>query len=244
MLSSALDVQEQGARRSQALAAGLRALEEAEAFAPRGSRLEADLDLTTLVASHRTPALKDVDVTSVSPLVAQQRYFTYAQEQLGVAAGHEPAGSMALYGLGKLHTVVAALPTPIIFNAESKAVVFHQAALMTDARNYLASNELGVLLAKNGYLTAARTLLQQSLAGSSQPAVWTNLATVHRCLGETELAALAQREAQVRAAQPGQTAAPPPTIQWVDAAKFAETSRPATDVTSNQFGASSLPARK
>ncbi len=126
---------------------------------------------------------------TLSPLVAQQRYYSYAQEQLGIAAAGEPAGSMALHGLGKIHSVIASQPAPAIFAAEPKALVYQQAALLTDSRNYLAANELAVLLAKNGYLQSARTLLQRSVAGSPQPAVWHNLAVVHRYLGEKQLSA-------------------------------------------------------
>ena len=67
--------------------------------------------------------------------------------------------------------------------------------MLTDSRNYLAANELAVLLAKNGYLQSARTLLQRSVAGSPQPAAWHNLAVVHRYLGEKQLSALAETKA-------------------------------------------------
>ena len=80
LLSQALDVQHGTSRHSQALAAGMRALDEAEDFVPRGSRLEADLDLSMLISGHRTPVLKEANAKELSPLVAQQRYYSYAQK--------------------------------------------------------------------------------------------------------------------------------------------------------------------
>jgi hypothetical protein len=232
LLSQALDVQHGTSRHSQALAAGMRALDEAEDFVPRGSRLEADLDLPMLIAGHRTPVLKEANVKELSPLVAQQRYYSYAQEQLGIAAAGEPAGSMALHGLGKIHSVIAAQPAPAIFAAEPKALVFQQAALLTDSRNYLAANELAVLLARNGYLQSARTLLQRSVAASPQPAAWHNLAVVHRYLGEKQLSALAEQESAAAAERMATKnhGAVSAQIRWVDPETFAASSRPATDV--------------
>lgn len=239
LLSQALDVQNRTARHSQSLAAGMRALDEAEDFAPRGSRLEADLDLPMLIAGHRTPVLKEANVKELSPLIAQQRYYSYAQEQLGIAAAGEPAGSMALHGLGKFHGVIASQPAPSIFAAEPKALVYQQAALLTDSRNYLAANELAVLLAKNGYLQSARTLLQRSVAGSPQPTAWHNLSVVHRYLGEKQLSALAEQESAAAAERLASknNGATSQQIRWVDPQTFAASSRTATDVTTNPVSA-------
>ena len=235
LLTQALDAKHHTACHSQALAAGMRALDEAEDFVPRGSRLEADLDLPMLIAGHHTPALKSVNSRELSPLIAQRRYYSYAQEQLGIATPGEPAGSMALYGLGKIHNVIAAQPAPSIFAAESKALAYHHAALQTDSRNYLAANELAVLLVKSGYLPSARALLQQSVAGSPQPAAWHNLALVHRYLGEPQLSALAEHESAAAAEGLGAKTQSDNSlkIEWVDAKTFADSSRAATGVTIN-----------
>ena len=103
LLAQALDAERHTTNHSRALSAGLTALKEAGDFLPSGGKLEADLDLPTIVASHRTPVLKNTAMENLVPLVALKSYFTFAQEQLSAAAGHEVAGSMALYALGKLH---------------------------------------------------------------------------------------------------------------------------------------------
>ena len=83
------DAERQTTEHSQALAAAMRALEEAEDLVPRGSRLDADVQLTTLVSAHRTPVLKDMSLADLSPTVAAQRYYIYAEEQFAAAVGAE-----------------------------------------------------------------------------------------------------------------------------------------------------------
>jgi hypothetical protein len=55
-----------------------------------------------------------------------------------------------LHGLGKAYAILGrdALGTTVM--GEPKAMVFHQAALLVDSRNYLAANDLGVLLCRMG----------------------------------------------------------------------------------------------
>ena len=71
-------------------------------------------------------------------------------------------------------------------------MVYYQAALLADDRNFRAGNELGVLLAKCGKLERAKQMFLRSLAISPQPATWHNLAKIHERLGETKLAAAAR----------------------------------------------------
>lgn len=236
-ISQALDARSGVRSHSEALAAGLTALDEAEDFVPRGSNLEADLDIGVLVRGHRTPVMKRSPGADMTSLVAQQRYYAFAQEQLALAAGGEEAGSMALFGLGKAYGTLAAQRSLQAVAPEPKAMVFHQAALSVHPGNYLAANELAVFEARYGRYESARALLQHCAALAPQAAIWKNLARVHRQLGETELAASAEarateaerREAAL-AAKPNSGASSPGDIQWVDAATFAATTRPASEL--------------
>gem|GEM_PF-1661515 len=232
MLSEALDVHYQTQLHGRALAAGLLALEEADEFIPRGDHLEAEIDVPMIVSGHSTPVLKDTGDRSIGSLEARQRYYTYAQQQLAQSIENEVAGSMALYGLGKLYTVLGEQRRVSIQAAQSKAVVFHQAALMADPNNALAANEMGVLLARYGRLKASRELLLYSLRVAPLPATWHNLSVVHARLGERELAQLAQeeyvnavREAQSRRAHaaPGDARFTSP-VRWVAPEELARSS--------------------
>jgi polysaccharide export outer membrane protein len=228
--AQALDTEKQTADHSRALAAGLTAIREAEDFLPSGSRLEADLDMPGIIAGHRTPVLKNAPARSVTPQIALQSYFTFAQTQLGIAAGEELAASMACHGLGKLHAAVASQQAETIRAAWPKSMVFFQAALLVNPRNYMASNELGSLLARASRYEDARTALEHSVSIQSSPAAWHNLAVVYHGLGQANLAQqaswfadAASREELARSGQSGRIGR---AVQWVDADRFVETYRP------------------
>ena len=203
-------------------------MKEAEDFLPGGSRLEADLDLPGIIAGHTTPVLKD-DAENVTPMTALRCYLTFAQEQFAAAAGREVAGSMALHALGKLHAALAQKKGTPIVAPESKAMVFYQAALLVYPKNYMAANDLGVLLAQCGHYADARAMLEHSLSLCPQSTGWQNLAVVYRQLGQTALAERAARQATLlRQAEIARRQASPAAandaVQWVDPQTFAQTS--------------------
>lgn len=206
---------------SMALVRGLQALSEADDFAPAGSRLDGNLDLSAMIQAHRTPACKHDP--PASQLAALQAYLDYARGELQRAAVASPTASQALTGLGKSYTVATEKNQGRL--APAKAMVFHQAAVATDARNHLSANELGVLLAKHGQWEPAKQSFLHSLRVRADAAAWQNLAAVHRQLGELELARLADREFEMLSDKSSDGDAPSidgrPTVQWVDAKAFA-----------------------
>jgi Tfp pilus assembly protein PilF len=104
-------------------------------------------------------------------------------------------------------------------------MVFHQAAMSADPQNYLAANELGVLLAKYDQYEEAKRFLLRSLQARPSSQAWHNLATVHERLGETDLAQRAQHELNVLTAK-STTANPStsgPAIEWLPPERFAQT---------------------
>jgi tetratricopeptide (TPR) repeat protein len=210
----------------KSLAAGLRALSEADDFVPRPSRVEAELNVPLLISSHQTPVLKGEPTEGITPLVARQRYYTFAQEQLGAAAGREPAGSLALYALGRIQPTLITGGESDNNSADPKSIAFYRAALTADTRNYVAANELGVLLARFGMWQSARAAFVQSLSVAPQSVTWRNLAIVHQQLGETQLAQRAQIESQAVAARErnGRPNSSAPDVQWVSPEVFARAS--------------------
>jgi hypothetical protein len=103
-------------------------------------------------------------------------------------------------------------------------MVYYQASLLSNDRNYRAANELGVLLVKCGKPERAKEMFLRSLAVSPQPAVWQNLAKVHERLGETQLAASARGQMHGKSTE--SSAVPP--VTWVNPSTFAQTT-PASD---------------
>jgi tetratricopeptide (TPR) repeat protein len=233
LVAQALDAEHRTSEHSQALSNALLAIREAQDFLPHGAKTEADLDLPTLVAGHRTPALKSVPAADLRAFTALRTYFTYAQEQLSVAAGHEVAGSMALYALGKLHTSCARLNVPEMVACQPKAKVFYQAALLTVPDNFMALNDLGVLLAQDGNYREARVMLERSVALQRNSAVLANLALVYRQLTQQDAADRAHRdmemarrlEQQRRQSVYGGGG----LVTWLDPGTFAQTGNVAAD---------------
>ncbi len=221
IISQALDANQGGQQYTQALARGLRALEEAGDFTPKGSKLEADLNVASIISSHRTVALKDhPQLQNVTPLMALQQYYTYAQQQLAYAGGKQPASSRALYGLGKLEGIIGGNDLESKRMAGPRSMAYYQAAMMTDPTNSEAANELGVLLAKYGQWQDARAVLIHSLSKRPTAVGWHNIAVVHDHLRETDLATKARYEMQLASRQ---QPARPGVVQWVSAKQFAQT---------------------
>ena len=226
-LTQANDAQRNTMAHSRALAAGLRAMEEVDDFVPRGTQLEADLNLQMIVDAHRTPVLKQRSLEGVTIVEAQRLYLTYAQEQLAAAAGDQPVTSLALYGMGKVCAAPAGMHGPREKIAECKAVVFYQTALIVEPQNFLSANELGVLLARFGRLDDARTVLERAVAASNAPTSWRNLAVVYERLGNAPRAQEARQHAEVAVAQlqhSGYSSAGMRyPINWLDPDSFART---------------------
>jgi len=230
LLAQALDTDRHTAEHSRALADGLTAMREAQDFLPSGSRLEADLDIPGIVAGHRTPVLKNASVRCMTPQAALQSYFTFAQTQLGIAGGGELAASMACYGLGKLHHAAAGQQPEATGAALPKSVAFLQASILIHRYNYMASNELGTLLARAGRYEDARTALEHSVSIQSTTTGWNNLAAVYQRTGQRDAAqkaswragSLAQQESARGSAQGTSMR----VVQWIEPAQFAQAFRP------------------
>jgi len=226
-----MDTERHTSEHSRALAAGLNAMREAEDFLPSGSQLEADLDLPSIVAGHRTPALKQ-SAASMTPQTALQAYFTFAQSQLGIAGGGELAASMACYGLGKLHRTVSGQQADTLGAAQSKSMAYLQAAILIYPQNYLASNELGALLAHAGRNEDARKALEHSVSIQPTATGCRNLAVVCRNVGHVEGARRASWEADALERQDSLRGARHESaergVQWLDPIRFTQATRAST----------------
>lgn len=218
LVARSLDVEQGDNQHAKALSAGLTALEEARDFA-RGAG-QATAEVSSIAAGHRTPIFHHNPATPSSPVIAQQQYFSYAQEQIAFASGQIPAASQVLYRLGRLQSALAAQDADPLALHGPQAIVFHQAALSTDRGNWLAANELGVMYAKYGQLPAAKEMLIASVTTRPHLAGWQNLAAVHRQLGETDLAARAEWERQNLAKRSGPTNGSSEVVRWVDSKTF------------------------
>lgn len=222
MIAEAKDQKRGVARRSIALANGLRALEEAADFAPRGSAIDSQLDFDVVIASHRTPVAKG-DAGKLMPQQLGDLYYRYAQLQLGASVAGEPAGSMALHALGKLYSQIGRAEPERIAQADRRAFALQQAALLARSDNHLAAHELGVLLAETGHLVDSEYILAQVAGREPHPVVYRNLARVQRKLGREDLASVSDQQAR-RLAEQGMSSTN--SVMWVDPQTLARTGDP------------------
>lgn len=221
-LAASLDARDGGTRRTAALAAGFTALTEAEAFTGRGAS-NANSGSAILTA-HKTAPFVGPFASGTSATVLHEAYLRFATERLTESMAGCEAGSVALHGLGKVHNAAGTT----IIDGRSKARSLYEAALAVAPANFLAANDLAVLLAEEGRLEQARDLLHNALRRSPQPAMWNNLASVNERLGRADLAQLARQEAvqlERRAAAAPGSVLPTHNVAWLDPRSFAATSR-------------------
>ncbi len=222
MVSHAKDAKLGIPKQTEALAAGLRALEEAEDFVPRGTQLEADMAIHVICASHRTPVARQPGSSDILPQQMMDRYFRYAQLKLASSVSGEPAGSMALHALGKLSSQLGDVEPEKHRLAARHAVAFQQAALLAHGQNHLAAHELAVLLADAGHFAEAEKLLRQVLARDPNAVVLRNLSHVQEKLGLSQQA-YANRELASRLAHNGASGTNN-NVAWVSPQDFARSS--------------------
>lgn len=245
LIAQTLDAKDGGKSHSEALASGLHALREADDFRVKGSQLAAEMNLTGIVAAHRTPVLDDVPLDDLTPLVASQRYCAYARERLSMAIDNVPPGSKAAFGLGKAYLVLDNDTTRAHLASAPKAIAAYQAAVLADPRNHLAANELGVLLAQYGQFDEATRALRHSLSVHPTPETQHNLAVLQDRLGRASAASLArQRAVESPSRQPAAQGRVP--VVWVSPEQFARSGleQPRHIVPGSQKPAPTLPAKE
>jgi tetratricopeptide (TPR) repeat protein len=212
---------------SAALAAGLRAMDEADDFVPEGAQLEGELNVRSTASSHRTPVLRDHD-EDVLPHDAVALYHKFAQERLAHAAVDEQAGSMALYGLGKVYARLAERRDDDV-QCIRGAMTMYCAALDACPNNNLAANELGVLLCRTGHPAEAVDNFVRAIDIAPNATTYHNLAVAQQKLGLSADSAANEQEAQRLAAWERSTNAVSRRagVQWVTPAEMARVSQPA-----------------
>lgn len=243
-IAQAKDVEAMTDRHARSLEDGLRALDEADDFMPAGG-VSLALDLAAISATHQTPMLKIHQAKYTLPYEAVALYHRYAQQKLGAAVAGEQAGSMALHGLGKIHSRWADLGEDTVAITR-RGMTMYRAALVAHPQNHLAANELGVMLAQAGRYDQAATALEWAaqLAGTST--IYHNLAHVQRQRGEVALAAAAEAHS-VRLAQLERTSgevARRHGVQWVSPQDFARVSEGGSQMAQRTASASTPAAEE
>ncbi len=219
ILAQSHDTRAGGTAYTRALRDSIIALKEAEDFIVSDTETQIGLNVDAVVEGHSTKVIPASEAVHMTAIGAMQRYFAFASNQLRVASGQNTVAAEALYCLGKLHTVQAKFGANSSKLDMAKAIVFHQAAMASDASNFRSANELGVLLANSGRLQESQEMLKRSLQIQQLPQAWKNLAVVHQRAGENQLAQLAQQEFLISSNQQSAGMAQD-TIRWVEPTAF------------------------
>ena len=186
-------------RHSKALRMALLAMEEARDFSVASPEQQIQMDVASVIESHRSNVLTKAQAATLSPTQAMNRYFARAQNQLDLAGGRNVVTAEVFYCMGKLHTMLNRNQKVLSPHQTAQSVVYHQAALLSDNQHHRSSNELGVLLARNGRLEQAKLLFERSLLAQPTVRTWQNLGEAHRRLGELDYANRAATEVQLLA---------------------------------------------
>lgn len=232
VIAEANDIQTNGTSFSQALMRAIIVMKEAEDLVVRDVESQISMDIASVTESHRSGVLSETQVMTMTPKQARHQYFVAALHQFDLAGGRNVVTAEALHCLGKLHTMRLKTRTiPSELDLE-KAIVFHQAALLSDVSNFRSSNELGVLMAQSGQLEEAKRLFRQSLVVKEMPQTWSNLAEAHRRLGESRRAQQADDEVMRLAQAPSRNSSA--SIRWLPASEFARSSGAVPDRMASQ----------
>jgi tetratricopeptide (TPR) repeat protein len=225
-VAQAKDAAASGEEHSRALAAGLRALDEAKDFVPRGLQLEGEVNVWIVASSHRTPVLQ-AQAENHSLHKAASLYHAFAERQLAYAVAGEQAGSMALHGLGKITARLAELGDDDVQHVRTAMVMF-SAALAARPDNHLAANELGVLLCRNGRPVEAARQFERTIDFAPSATAYHNLAVAQRKLGMQGPATANEQESQRLAAWERNTGAVSRRagVAWVAPADMARVAQP------------------
>jgi tetratricopeptide (TPR) repeat protein len=226
---------------AQSLAAGLRALDEADDFAPKGTELEAEMNVPAIASVHRTPVLRG-ETPLPRPAEAITLYHQYARQQLAVAVGGEQAGSMALYGLGKVHSRLARDAEGQLQH-ERKALVMYLSALDAAPGNYLAANEIGVLLTRAGEPAAASEMFRRAIDVTPTSTSYHNLAVTDRALGYHDQAAANEQFAEQLAERDRAAGATSRAkgVEWVAPQELSRVAQPMPNEAGNNRVATNAP---
>jgi tetratricopeptide (TPR) repeat protein len=197
--------------------------------------LQMNRSVSSIVAMHTTPALKNRPLESVTTELACQHYRAYARFQMTQAAdGHLYAADL-LYALGKTLEKDAELNSDRAQQLRSQAVICYQTAIQLRPNQHHASNQLGYALIHLDRIEEAYDALRSSIEAKPNAPAWTNLAEIYRRRGaETEANYAVQQAMALGGGQPSEKL----DITQVDPAVFAKFS-PAHNANSSATPATS-----
>ena len=220
LVAQSIDQMRGGDMYANAFFEAVQAIRESDDFYNAQAQQHRKVDVVAIAKGHRSKVTDPSYLKGLNPMQAMQMYYDFVQDRLVACSGNTIVAGEALYCLGKLHQVNSKDPIDGSQIDNAKSVVYYNAAVNCDPKNYKSANELGVLLARSGRLVESKNLFLSSLKVHQVSKVWANLASVHRQLGENDLAQLADTEYRRMLEGPAAN-----RIIWVQPETFANQSK-------------------
>ncbi|WP_372721003.1 tetratricopeptide repeat protein [Novipirellula sp.] len=167
------------------------ALTEVRDFAEQ-STSSSQIEMETIVRSHRTKVLRHVDLDGMTSTQAIEAYLDDARQTLAKLASESVQAAEAMDLLAAIYLTrddKRTLPS-------STSLCLRRAALQGQPQNATLASNLGMQLARVGMLTEAKRVLEHSVSLQNDPTTQSALATVLQQLGQFEQAAKVQVELQ------------------------------------------------
>ncbi|WP_146593687.1 hypothetical protein [Novipirellula galeiformis] len=168
------------------------ALMEVRDFAEQ-STSASQIEMSTIVRSHRTKTLNDVDLEGMSSTKAIEAYLDEARRTFAKLAG---ASVQAAEAMDLLAAIYLSRNDPSTLPS-STSLCLRRAALEGQPQNATLATNLGTQLARVGMLVEARRVLEHSLAIQNDHPTQATLWKVLQQLGQNEQAAKIQAELQL-----------------------------------------------
>lgn len=196
--AAASDLAQNSHNAKQQLDAALEAVRESGDFLGRYGTVD-QAGLARMVGSHRTPLLKRIDTSDLSPVAAADLYLDFARDRFSRALAGNPDAARSLMVLGQAERQRDAGPTTA---NDSIALCCARAALAVSPEDATTHNELGYLALQVGLLDEARWALERGLSIRPSTEALQNLVETHRLAGNIETAQMLARQLPTNAGAP------------------------------------------
>lgn len=245
MLARVLDLRQNKLTSEPAWGAAQQALREALEFTSITRIANDSVLFKRVIQAHETPALKNAEVSHMTPMAAAQHYLAYAEVQLVEASQGHPWFSELYYCIGRALQMQAEENQWQSHALLQQALTYYRSANAIQPTNSTNSNQMGYVLLKMDRPTEA---LEQLLATINQPdcpvAAWQNLVQASSRLGDARTEQWAMQNYLALKARLNEPNGPTATLVEVDPKQFAAlspyTSGPRALSPVGQYGSNSI----
>jgi Flp pilus assembly protein TadD len=177
--------------------------------------------LSSVLAGHSTPLLRQASSERLSVAVAAQHYRALARIEWVTAAGGHPWGADLLYALGRTYDRQAEQEPARQRSLHQQSLVCYEAAAQIAPTRHFVTCQLGTSLLKMERTSEALEAFRASLTSAPTAEAWNGLAESYRRLGDIPNADAARQQAMALAERKKSYSPAQPEIVQVTPEEFA-----------------------